>query len=498
VTPLTSPLRRAAAILTGVLIGLTGIAAPAVQAAPPKPLDVVVTGEARCDPAAGKWTVTWVLSNWHLTDVTVHDLTMRPVPVDGLVEGVTIPHRVSSTKVGQRLFTQTVDGDQREASVSFTARGKDIDDRDNTDIVALDDSCEPVETPCVQPADVTFHHTFAVSETAATATVTLDDGIKLCRDEPVALASYFAPRPQFAVPQYLFGDQTDTITNARREITLVVAVPPCNTQVDLFFGGEDDVLREITADSTLYGDRKLGSDSGTGARSKGEPAWFNGGSTDCRQPDVTHVDQCDGVVGVNLSNTGQLSRYPVDFTITAGAFHRTVTVQPGTAETVAVPAGSGEITVTADGMSAQKFTWERPATCAPPTVVADNDCRAVTVTVTNPEGVVPATAKITYGADIRTVTVAPGKAETVTFKPGQETGVTVTFPSLNLEPLNAVLKTLDCTTEPPGGGSNGGGAGGLPITGAAAGALAGGAALLLIAGGALFLTARRRRIKFTA
>ena len=166
--------------------------------------------------------------------------------------------------------------------------------------------------------------------------MTLDDGIELCDDEAVALASYFAPRPQFAVPQYLFDHQTGTITNAQHTVTLAAVLPACDTEADLFVGGEKDVLSEITEGGPTYGDRRLGSSSGSGARSDGPKAWFTGGSKGCHQPDVTALAQCDGTVDVNLSNTGELSRYPVDFTIKAGDFDKTLIVGPGKAETVRV------------------------------------------------------------------------------------------------------------------------------------------------------------------
>jgi hypothetical protein len=509
VTPLQSPLRRFAAIITVVLFGLIGLAAPAAQAAGDRPEDVVVTGSAQCNPEAHEWTVYWTVSNSYLHDATVHDLKAAPVPVEGL-DGFAIPHRTGPKTPGTKTFTQKVRGDQREASVSFTAIGEGINDTDNSDIVPLDDSCQPTEKPCVQPERATFHHTFAVTEKQATAKVTLDDDVKLCEDEPVTLVSYFAPRPQFAVPQYLFDHQTATITNADRTVTLAVTLPACDTQADLFFGGEKSIIDVLNEGGPRYGDLKLGSSSGKGARSAGPQAWFNGGTKGCSQPDVSTLSQCDGTVDVNLSNTGDLSKYAVDFTIKADGFDKTVTVAPGTAETVHVPAGAGRITVTADGLPTKTFEWKRPADCAPPAVTVHNDCFTVTVTVTNPEGVVPATAEVSYGSEKKRLTVASGTAGTVTFKPGTETDVTVSFPGMDLESIHAVLEKVDCTVPPtagpsptatgPGtpGGSGGGETGGLPITGAAAGSIAGGAAVLLALGGVLFYLARRRRVRFTA
>ena len=507
--PLKHPLRRFAAIVTAVLLGLGGLATAPAQASGTLPEDVVVTGQADCDRATHKWTVTWAVTNMYLHDVTVHDLTAAPKPVPDL-DGAVIPHRTDPKTAGRRIFTQIVTGDHREASVSFTAVGEGINDTWNNYTVPLDDSCQPTEQPCVQPENATFHHTFTVSENRATATVALDDDVKLCADEPVTLVSYFAPRPRFAVPQYLYDHQTGTITNAARTLTLTATLPACNTQADLFFGGENAIIHELTENGPRYGDLKLGSARGKGARSAGPPAWFNGGANACTQPDVATLPQCDGTVDVNLSNTGDLSKYAVDFTVKAGDFTKTVTVAPGKAETVRVPAGAGQITVTADGMPTRTVDWKWPADCAPPTVTVHSTCDTVTITVTNPAGAVPVTAIITYGMenDKKELTIAPGTSGTVTYQPDGP-GAEVGFPGTGLDPIHAVVQEPDCTpptttpttsptAAPPGSANGGGTGGGLPVTGAAAGGIAAGAALLLAIGGVLFFLARRRRVKFTA
>jgi LPXTG-motif cell wall-anchored protein len=514
VTPLITPLRRAAAILVGVLIGLTGLAAPAaattIFAGPPAPdRDVVVTGDLiRCNEDNGKWMVEWTISNWYLNTATISDLAVTPVPIEGLTDGSLI---LSSRSSPRYVLTQQVPGDATLASVSFTATLINLVDRDNSYIVPLDGVCKERDKPCVTADKATFHHEFAVSATEATATVTLDDRVKLCAPEPVSLATYFAPKPEFSVPQFVFDHQTDTISNERPRITLVAAVPACNTEVDLFFGGESDVIETITEDGPRYGDRRLGSPTGPGARSTGKPGWFNGGNRGCDQPDVTHDDKCDGVVAVHLSNTGDISRFAVDFTVTAGSFSRSVTVRPGKAETVEVPAGAGEITVAADGMPTKKFSWKRPADCPVPAVVVTNDCQTVTATITNPEGVVPATAEVTYAGAKKSTTVAPGATGTVTFPAASALEVTIAFPGLGLDPVTAVLQKPDCSTPTPSPSTptpspstsspapgGGGGDPGLPITGTATTTVAVAAAILLIAGAVLMIVTRRRRTRFTA
>ena len=197
----------------------------------------------------------------------------------------------------------------------------------------------------------------------------------------------------------------------------------------------------------------------------------------------------------NLSNPGKVTKYPVDFTIQAGTFTKTVTVAPGKGETVTVPAGAGEITVSADGMKDEKFTWTRPADCPAPTVVVEDDCRTVTIVVTNPKDVTPAQATVTYGADTKRLTVAPGTSAKATFPRRDATEATVAIDGLPT--ITAPVGTPDCAPGDNGTGGGEGDEGDLPVTGPMAGAIAGGALALLVAGGVLYVLARRRRITFT-
>ncbi|MEV8505492.1 cell wall anchor protein [Actinoplanes sp. NPDC051475] len=492
---LNSPLRRAATVLAGALIGLGGAA---VVTAPASAHASSVNGTAVCDTATGTRIVTWTLSNDYPADATVADLKTAPTDVENAAEGNFVIPKSEHGRNGELTLTQKVTGDPGEATISFKSIWS-VDgyvDQDNTARVDLSEPCAPAETPCVEAGKAAFHHTFGVTGNGSTATVSLDEGVKLCDGEPVTLVSYFAPKPQFSVPQYEFDHDSGSIDNEHRSVTLNVDVPDCNTQVDLFFGGEDDIISEITEGGPRYGDKKLGSNGGLGGRSEGPQGWFNGGEKGCQTPAVEPLSQCDGTVALNLSNNGEISRYAVDFTVKAGEFTKTVTVAAGKGETVTVPAGAGTITVSAEGMDDVTYDWAAPADCALPTVIVENDCDTVAITVENPEGVTPATAKITYGDKTETATVAAGKSEKVSFEAGKATYATVEFPGLNVEPIKATLEKLDC--------DNGGGGGGdsdkpsLPVTGPVAGGIAGGAALLLIAGGVLFLMARRRKITFTA
>ncbi|AGZ45570.1 hypothetical protein [Actinoplanes friuliensis] len=496
-------LHRAAVVAAGVILGLTSLSAVTSPAAAASETSTAVGLEGAATCVAGEWVVTWTVTNTYGAEPKVEQLRTSPAPVPELENGLYLPRRAPSGTTGRRVFTQKLTGSPASASVSFVANfgasGKDATNSATVDLGA----CTPPETPCTAG---TFHHTFAVADGRATASVTLDDGVKLCKDEPVTLVTYFAPKPEFSYPQYAFARDTAIITNENRSVSLTAEVPKCNTQVDLFFGAVTDIIEEITENGPRYGDKKLGSSNGSGSRSEGPQGWYNGGAEGCHQPAVETLSQCDGTVAVVLSNTGDLSRYDVEFTVTAGAFTTKVTVAPKQSETVKVPAGSGQIKVTADGLDTVTYEWERPLACPAPRVSIKNNCELVTVTVIAPAGVVPVKATVGYGSERKEITPAAGTSETVTFKLTDATDVFVIFDELQREPIESVVeRPANCDEEPGGGSDNGGGngngdngdGGGLPVTGAAAGAIAAGAAALLAAGGVLFFLARRRRITFT-
>jgi LPXTG-motif cell wall-anchored protein len=487
---LKSMLRRTAIVLAGAVIGLGGAAA---IAAPASAHTAAITGSSICNPETGKHDVTWTLTNDYDTDATVENLKLVPgdAPVNAqgpLKDGVVIPMK-SQNVDGVVIFKQSLT-DEKTASVSFDAKWPDWTDDNNSATVDLGGPCQPPAKTCVSSDQAKFHHEFTVENGQSVAKVTLDKGIDLCEGEPVTLVSYYAPRPEFSVPQYEYDYDTGTITTGQPEADLEVDVPDCNTQVDLFFGSPDDIIKEITENGPRYGDKKLGSAHGIGSRSVGKPGAYNGGQKACQNPAVKPLGQCDGTLTLKFSNDGKSAAYPIDFTVKGNDFSKTVTVAPGKGATLDVPAGTGAVVVSYPGHDDQTFTWERPADCALPTVVIKNTCDTVTITVQNPEGVTPATAEITYEDTVKKLTVAPGESEQVTFTPGTAKYATVAFPNLDIKSIKATLKSLDC------GGSAGGG--GLPVTGAAAGSIAAGAAVLLIAGGVLFFIARRRRVTFTA
>lgn len=212
-------------------------------------------------------------------------------------------------------------------------------------------------------------------------------------------------------------------------------------------------------------------------------------------PDATFLPECDGTVKVTLIN-GDDANAPVELTVTAKNFEKTVTVNPGeTNDDVVVPAGAGKITVTEKGQDepvTKPFTWAQPEDCGEPSLAVAATCEELVFEITNPEDGAPITVTFTPSTgEPQTVTVAPDTTELVRF-PGSK-GLTVTPSAEGVEGEPIAWEPEDCAA-----GGDGGGDGDLPLTGVAIGGIAGGAGVLLAAGAALFFLARRRRMTFTA
>lgn len=428
---------RAAATAAALIAGMTGVAGLSTPAQAAN--GITFSGSATC--VGSQWQVVWKIVNSDTQIGTITSLKAQPEPIDDLPNDGLIPRRSDSGTNGQVVFKQSLPGGTAFSSVAFTVRWTKGSTSNHSANVQLG-ACGPTTPPCVSADDARFSHTFAIAEGKATATVSVKDGQTLCDPEPVTLVTYFAPKPEFSVPQYKFASETATLSAGTPSVTLTADLPSCNVQADLFFGGEDDVIDEIVEGGPRYDNAKLGSTSGTGSRSAGPQGWYNGGDKACRTPAVEPVSTCDGDVDLNLSNTGELNR-DVTFTIRAGEFSSTAVVANGEGRTVTVPhPGTTAITVTAEGMDDFTYVYEKPADCGgggeptPQPTASESDSPSPTPTAT-------------------TTSPAPGQ----------------------------------------GGGDD---EGGLPVTGAAAGAIAGGAAVLLLTGGVLFLLARRRKIKFTA
>src|SRR6185312_3121143 len=129
---------------------------------------------------------------------------------------------------------------------------------DGSITIPADQSCAPAPK-CVDVSKATYSHTFDGPK--GTATVKLDGDLPLCGDgkQYFTLLSYFAPRPQFATPQYVYGTpDSDFVSATQTEITLNVEIPDCHTQVDLIWGDKDQVIDEIVDGGKRYDNKKLG------------------------------------------------------------------------------------------------------------------------------------------------------------------------------------------------------------------------------------------------
>ncbi|MCF0097027.1 cell wall anchor protein [Micromonospora sp. MH99] len=497
-------LRRPLAILGAAIVGLTGVVA---VAAPASAHHTTISATVDCDRQSGERVITWKVENSERDKaVTLQRVTADPAtPVTVPVEGATaVPLQGYVIKKGGFVqAVQRVPGNTASAKLvvfgKWKKNGKEATN-DGSITIPADQSCAPAPK-CVDVSKATYSHTFDGPK--GTATVKLDGDLPLCGNgkQYFTLVSYFAPRPQFATPQYVYGTpDSDFVSATQTEITLNVEIPDCHTQVDLIWGDKDQVIDEIVDGGKRYDNKKLGSPGAPGNRSKGPQGWYNGGSKSCVTPASTFASNCDGSVAVSLSNDGKISKYAVEFEVKGeNGFTKKVSVAPGKADTsIVVPAAdAGKIEVLVDGKVIENgtYSWTRPEDCPLPALTTKADCKEFALTVTNPEGGMPVKTTFTYGDKTETRTVAAGASETVTFKAGKAESALVTLPDLDLE-LEAVY-----TPEGNCGGSGGGGGDdqpGLPVTGAAAGGIAAGAIALLIAGAVLFVIARRRRVTFTA
>ena len=329
---LRSPLRRAAAVLAGAVLTLTGVMAPAAPAgaagpvAPPTSTGAIgVRGDARCDGTLGKWVITWTITNGYETDALIDNLETAPGRVPLLSNGVIV-------KPGKAVFTQSLSGTFESVSISFTATGAGFTDDDNAAKVTFPRPCRVGDGDCAPAAEARFTHQLTVLRGRALAQVALAAGVLLCADEEVTLVSYL---PRAGQAAELYDHQTLTIGNQQREIGLFVGVPECQTQVALFFGASAD----ITTGGPEYGDRLLGSDAGPGARSAGPRAIYEGETPGCGEPAVPPVvtveNDCDAVT-VTVAAEGT----PVTAEVAYGTEKQTLTVAAGTSATATFEPGT--------------------------------------------------------------------------------------------------------------------------------------------------------------
>lgn len=259
-------------LFAAAAIGLFGAF---LLASPASAHDAAVKGTAACQ-ADGSYTVTWTIGNDWKDAASISDVKAAPVDLKSAVGDVAANSSTTATQAG-------VPASAKEATLAFTATWQDGVKVHKSGTVKLPGSCTP-KPDCVSAAAASYQHTFDGAK--GTATVSLADGQKLCKDssQDFSLASYTAQSAgDFAssLPQTLFDQDSGTIDATHTSITLNVKLPDCYLQVDLIWGGKSEVLPGFTKGSPTYGSKVLGSKAAPGNLSKGVFGAYHGGTTAC-------------------------------------------------------------------------------------------------------------------------------------------------------------------------------------------------------------------------
>jgi len=142
-------------------------------------------------------------------------------------------------------------------------------------------------------------------------------------------------------------------------------------------------------------------------------------------PSAAATSDCNGTVNVHITNPG---RSEATFHVSGTGFSQDVTIASGGEKDVTVPASAGHITVKKGDQIVDEFAgWVRDKACAPPTSIGESTCDGFWVKVTNAQGGMPVEATVTYGTQVKKVTVAPGHTEPVSFSPSSHTEATITY-----------------------------------------------------------------------
>ncbi|GAA3518570.1 LPXTG cell wall anchor domain-containing protein [Actinocatenispora rupis] len=270
--PRTLPARRFLGLIAAAAIGLFGAF---LISSPASAHDAAVKGTADCQ-SDGTYTVTWTIANDWTSAASITDVKAAPVDLKAAVADVAAKSSTTATQ-------PAVPADAKQATLDFTARWSDGYSMHKSGTVTLPGTCTP-KPDCVAASAASYQHTFDGAK--GTATVSLADGQKLCKDssQDFSLASYTAQSAgDFAssLPQTLFDQDSGTIDAKHTSVTLTVKLPDCYVQVDLIWGGKAEVLPGFTKGSPTYGSKILGSKGAPGNLSKGDFGAYHGGSTAC-------------------------------------------------------------------------------------------------------------------------------------------------------------------------------------------------------------------------
>ncbi|MEO3781514.1 cell wall anchor protein [Micromonospora sp. B11E3] len=481
-TDVNRSLRRLLALAGGMLLGML---AALVAASPAAAHHTRVSGAAVCQPD-GSYEITWQVNNgsWENRYAQITKLVARPQqPIDGIKVGSAISAETDGNgPKGVVTGVQRVPGTTTSATLTVSAtwfeRNGDrtgISSTDSGTAVGLRGTCR--ETPqCVGMAQATYKHTFDGAK--GRATIELAGDLPLCKDQKqeFLLVSYFAPSAKASWPQYAHDHHVAAIDAKHRKVELKVDVPKCYTQVDLVWGGKNELITPMVAKGKRYGDKKLGSKGKPGNRSAGPLGAYNGGAVSCAQPKATFVPACDGSVTVHLSG----GHYPVKFRVTATGVDRAVEVPAGKSVKLQLPAGTGPIVVAERGKEVARYLWSRPSTCGLPTMSTESTCTELKVTITHPgQGMPPMEAVASYGTQDRKVTASDGGSETVVFAAGRKRVVSVVFPGYDYKLIGEYEDPGTCEK--------------LPTTGAMTARIGLIGVLMVAFGAALVIFVRRRR-----
>jgi|GEM_PF-4944298 len=264
------------ALLAALAVGLVGaltLTTPAAAADHEAPATATVSCEN------GQVAVHWSIRNGWADVADVSDVSGSPTDI-----------ALSDTELdgkGSRIAgKQLVPADTDTARLRYTVRWADrvSTTQDVTKAIPAGTCSEP-PPDCIDAADASYQHSF--DGLAGTATVSLLPGQRLCKGstQDFSLASYTAASAgggfSSSLPRQLYKQQTRTLGAGHRSVTLQVAVPDCYTQVDLIWGGQDEVLTEFRRDTPGYGAKVLGRDKAPGDRSIGPLGSYHGGRTAC-------------------------------------------------------------------------------------------------------------------------------------------------------------------------------------------------------------------------
>jgi LPXTG-motif cell wall-anchored protein len=244
---------------------------------------------------------------------------------------------------------------------------------------------------------------------------------------------------------------------------LQTGVPGTTTQASLWAKGQWYSSDGQTATNEIQ--ERTGDATGLTGKCVAEP-----------DPTASFVSACDGTVNVHITNPGST---PATFHVAGTGFTKDVTIAAGGQTDVKVPAGAAAIKVTKGDKTIGDFTgWTRSENCPPPTSIGESTCDGFWVKITNPQGGMPVDATVTYGTQIKKVTVAPGKTEAVSLSPSSQTTANVTFSNGWPATTAKYEKPGDCP--------------GLPQTGSNTAGYIGTGLGLVAMGAIVFFLARRR------